>query len=1028
MKKLRMLYSVLFTVWLGAAVIGCTNAGGGLPQIDPEDQKSESDPGSGGNGGNGGTTEQLTSKEVEAFQAKLNGAEEGATIKIAKGEVPAGSTITINKALIVDGNGIEGLTINISSIVKNNITLKNFKNAKLQVVAPAAQQTSSSVNRARAVSIHDAEKENEDGEIEKIEKFGDDALPLKLEGCEIDEFIIEKEVALYLGTGEEKTTIEELKLNLADGAEKFTFIENDKDIDEKDKSSVGKVKIEDGLKEINLIGGSFDDVDFADNFSFDDEKLKFNYDPEFEQFTDDSFLKDNKFKEKVEAWDIALAEYKVDEKTNGFGVYKFEMTRADFEKLNGYMGVIFLNDDQAKAAEHYTYDGFWPKATYKTPMYSMSIMGAFRVKEKTTGLQPVYGRSSSYLNYNEAFFGNNFGGYVKKTYLDNFQIYSKDAVIIDIETDKVTLYVNMAAIKKQDVTINITPDINDVGNGILEGGSKLTKVDLSGYKPYFIIDTGIDYMFCESTIEYRFLYDVDISGEIDGYGPNAISFIDDCISKSEEGCFFPRNQWICLPISSEQKSDLGDPIYYPFIMTEVTEAYPDVSAIEEEKWSVTQDHITVAYYGSDLKLRSKDEMVIKENLNPLADNWEYYYDDKFEYKIPFDQDSFAGGLNWNFENSIVPSKIETVYARPKRFVSFYKKGINLETMEENDEYELCDFDIGYINFPNISSGSVIFFKTYDQEKKTFSDKITKPTEVNDYDSVYFVDAYVNLVIANPKNAEDLKEIGTFRVSDLPITGEGGEYSPYGESGETYFYATAEMTDGTHFTPETKSKLNDCLGTNLYFNLPVIVLTADNMSVKRTLNYFEFKEKLEKGEKFYNPDGYSEWTSKDLEEYVTERMFIIRQWYPIEAYDELMNYTYVFVHETEYGDQTSQMFVTSVLTDFDTGMAKFYSDEEMKTLLTRDQISKMPENSHIYKKYKTFKISIINGYDGEPGLPENQSISMIMQTISCDPYAHLYADPECTIEYTSESQIKDLAEDTLLYEKWIFPDNEGDYNN
>ena len=47
MKKLRVLYSVLFTVWLGAAVIGCTNAGGGLPQIDPEDQKSESDPGSG---------------------------------------------------------------------------------------------------------------------------------------------------------------------------------------------------------------------------------------------------------------------------------------------------------------------------------------------------------------------------------------------------------------------------------------------------------------------------------------------------------------------------------------------------------------------------------------------------------------------------------------------------------------------------------------------------------------------------------------------------------------------------------------------------------------------------------------------------------------------------------------------------------------------------------------------------------------------------------------------------------------------
>ena len=1003
----------------------------------------------------------VTSERLATMQQSITSAAAGGSVTLspANGIAPQGSTLNISKALTVDGNGIDGLTINVSSSVQSNITLKNFKKAKLQVVAPAAPQTSTSVNRARAVSIHDTE--NEDGE--KIEKFGDDALPLRLEGCEIKEFIIEDEVALYLGTGEEKTTIEELKLDLVEGAEKFTFIENDKDIDEEDRSSIEKLRIEDGLKEINLIGGSFDDVDFADDFSFEDDKLKFNYDPEFEQFKDDDFLRDEEFKEKAEAWDIALAKYEIDENTNGSGVYKFEMTPADFLKLNGYIGVIFLNDEQATAATgNYNLEAFQRKATYETPMYNMSIMGAFRVKERTEGLQPVYGRNTSYLDYNEAYFGNNFRDYVRKTHLDNYQIYSKDAVVIDIGTDKVTLYVNMAGIKKQDVTINITPnyeDTTEAAAGIFEGGSKLTKVDLTGYKPYFIIDTGIQdangmTMAGESSIEYAFLYDVDISNEIpDTYGPNAISFIDNCLSKPDPLQLFPKNRWIYLPISSDQKSDCGEPMYYPFAMTEVTGDYPDVSAVEAEEWSVNQEHITVDYYDPDLKFMYKDEMVIKENLNPL-DAWEYYYDDKFEYKIPCDPMAFAGGLFWNFTYEGMPEKLTKVYARPKRFVSFLTKQIDPLTMKEKEEYELGDYNMGFINFPNIESKPVIFFKTYDPETKELSDKITKPTEVNDYDIVYLVDAYVNLVIANPNKATDLKEIGTLKVASLPVTGEGGEYNPNGNVGETYFYETAEMTAGSQYTPATKSNLNESLGTKLYFNLPVKILTSDNMSVKSSLTYFDFKAKLDKGEKFYTSTQASPaftdpvtgeehpaqtedditWTAAKLEKYVTEDLLngMIQ---PIRAYDELLNNTSVTVHDSLDGnDQSMEISVSSVLAEFDTGMATFYSDADMKTLLTRAQISELTANTNIYRKYKTFKMYMINTDGTVYDTPDNRSINDVINQGIIDPNTHIYADAACTTEYTSGTQIKALADGTELYWKFVSqsnpsdPENQGDPQN
>ncbi len=229
------------------------------------------------------------------------------------------------------------------------------------------------------------------------------------------------------------------------------------------------------------------------------------------------------------------------------------------------------------------------------------------------------------------------------------------------------------------------------------------------------------------------------------------------------------------------------------------------------------------------------------------------------------------------------------------------------------------------------------------------------------------------------------------------------------------------------------------------------MTSDNSKVKKTLNYFEFKEKLENGEKFYistqaspaftDPVTGEEipaqtveditWTAAKLEKYVTEELLngMIQ---PIRAYDELLNNTSVTVHELVDGfdengnpkklDQTVNTSISSVLAELDTGMASFYSDAEMTTELTRAQISELTANTNIYRKYKTFKVDIINASDGQPfGNPQNKTISSIVMEILNDPNSHIYADVACTTEYTTEEQLKALADGTSLYQKFVEPE-------
>lgn len=259
---------------------------------------------------------------ITTLQSKIDSAVAGGIVDFDGGIYKTNNYITISKALTVDGKGIQGLTVKISSNVVGNVTLKNFKTTNVQVVDVPA------VNR----SIFSESTNNL-----SFKKYSDDALPLIIEGCTIEKFESNTNVALYLENGNKKSEIEEITLK--EGTEGFTFVEFDKEetIFE-EKSKVEKLFIEGAdVEKINLIGGTFNDVDFADNFS---GKIDFNYDKEFAddqlKFSDkDAFFADSKINEK----DIGVAK-----KMGNNNVYKFEMPINDFNQYNGHIAIVFLTD------------------------------------------------------------------------------------------------------------------------------------------------------------------------------------------------------------------------------------------------------------------------------------------------------------------------------------------------------------------------------------------------------------------------------------------------------------------------------------------------------------------------------------------------------------------------------------------------------------------------------------------------------------------------------------------------------------
>ncbi len=461
LKKVRVLSIVLLSIALAVSVLGC--------------------PSEGGQPSGGGTT----------FQSQIDNATAGSSVTLNRNY--SGNSITINKALTVDGNGIENLTITIASNVSNNVTLRNFRNANVTV----ASSSRMALDNRMARTANDTE------EADKFAKIGDGDLPLHIEGCTIEKLDLGKDVALYLENGDEKSIIEELSLK--EGVVDFSFIEfdeNGKEVADKtatataEKSKIEKLSIEDdGIAKINLIGGVISDVDFADGVTASDiGSLK--YDKEFaDQFGNEAKTALLDAVPATNKEDVGVAKH-----ASASGVYKFTMTRDEFNTYNGNITIVFMTGSQKDTiTSHQGNFTYWTGtegsstletvATYATPVYAAIPAGHFKVNETTTnGLKSVQGSEFAYGDYAHAA-ANGHPHWLERediVVLSHYRNYNKEAFIVDLGSSTVDIYVNTAAIKKSDLVVCVG-SIGDE-DPKAEYGSKISEMDLSNYTPYLAVN------------------------------------------------------------------------------------------------------------------------------------------------------------------------------------------------------------------------------------------------------------------------------------------------------------------------------------------------------------------------------------------------------------------------------------------------------------------------------------------------------------------------------------------------------------
>ncbi len=463
LKKVRVLSIVLLSIALAVTVLGC--------------------PSEGGSPNNGGTT----------FQSQIDAAATGSTVTLDRNNT--GSSITINKALTVNGNQVENLSIIIASNVSNSVTLQNFVNASVSV---ASGSSSHRANSRLARTANDSGSDSRDS----FDKIGDGDFPLHIEGCSIDRLDLGKDVALYLENGDKKSTIEEL--NLRDGVQEFSFIEFDENgnenrdraaTDTAAKSRIEMLNIEDdGVAKINLIGGVISDVDFAVGVTASDiGSLK--YDKEFaDQFGANAKQDFLDVIPTAQKEDVAIAKH-----ASNSGVYKFTMTRDEFNTYNGNITIIFMTDTQKDTiTSHQGNFTYWTGAegsstletvaTYTNPVYAAIPAGHFKINETASnGLKSVQGSEFAYGDYAHAA-ANGHPHWLERediVVLSHYRNYNKEAFIVDLGSSTVDIYVNTAAIKKSDLVVCVGSTGDEDPNA--EYGSKISEMDLSNYTPYLAV-------------------------------------------------------------------------------------------------------------------------------------------------------------------------------------------------------------------------------------------------------------------------------------------------------------------------------------------------------------------------------------------------------------------------------------------------------------------------------------------------------------------------------------------------------------
>ena len=568
LKKVRVLSIGLLSIALAVTFFGCPGEGGG--------------------------TRTATTR-----QQQIDYAAAGSTVTLNASFTD--TTIRINKALTVNGNNISGLTVIVNSSVRNNVTLSNFNNATISI---ASSSRSALDNRGARAAEATGAHGNE------LKTLGDNSVPIFLENCSIEKIDAEADFSLYLEPGEDKTVIEEL--NLKEGLENFTFVEIDgSETGLTDKSKVERLNIENGFEEINLIGGTFDDVDFANDFT---GSVEFNYDKEF---VDDQLHFDdvNAFfaDAKVEENDVAIVDN--NEQTLS-GVWKITLNKADLDNyFNGYVSIVLLKQAQINIMtrqppynnvnipiEAYAYELF----NADNPLYCLTSVGDFQYDESNTNALKTLAGSERYAYYPSLVDGE--WGF-EQVFFQHYPNYPKESVIAKQEgtgTDTtITYYVNLDTIKKTDLIIAANSESSAIGGA----GSKASYVELAGYKPYLAVNWG---KFCEmwnsSDAVVAGTESTADSSTNNAYEIFADGIWDDvnnewaqngdahCIKHITSNALSPS---VCLsmagrpfdiPIYDTVQFESGTPRLLIFPMTDASsEGYPNVSSVQYSTMDVPND-------------------------------------------------------------------------------------------------------------------------------------------------------------------------------------------------------------------------------------------------------------------------------------------------------------------------------------------------------------------------------------------------------------------------------------------------------
>ncbi|MCQ2593490.1 MAG: hypothetical protein MJ188_11990 [Treponema sp.] len=399
------------------------------------------------------------------FQSQLANAQAGSTITLNSANT--GTSIVISKALTVDGNGIKNLEVIVNPEVAANVTLKNFVDATISIIGSGVRSASK------------ARKAGDDPKADsKPREIGDENPKLYFEKCSFEKISAEKDISIYMEEDALKSTVKEIELK--NGVENFVLIEDEDEALAKEKKSlIEKIIIEKGIKEVDLLGAYYKDIEFKGEFSAED-KFDFYYDEKGNQVEADfrAYLLEQEA--KVAARDICTVK-------NGEGVYKFTIPTGEIDNLkNGAVSIILLKDNQKTAFLNSDMSNGpnWKWASIDEPYFDITSSGYFKFETSDNSLHSICGDATS--NY--------FGASDSTDYYEFFNNYSKEGICSQKTASGLDIYIDLSKLAKTDLATSAFKE-NGMDDVYYCQPNKLTLIDLKDYKPYIVIDSN---KYCES--------------------------------------------------------------------------------------------------------------------------------------------------------------------------------------------------------------------------------------------------------------------------------------------------------------------------------------------------------------------------------------------------------------------------------------------------------------------------------------------------------------------------------------------------